>query len=151
MQSAAGQTGLKLAELKAAKRAGCPAFKPGSRVDLDELREWLAAQPDPVDNTSSEELEPKETLERRRLKAQYLTIEHRRQVELGKYILKEDRDKADTRNASAVKSELLKLANEVPNWAGYPAHEIKTRIDAAILTICENLHNMQSDSYKEKL
>ena len=28
--------------VKRAKKLGCPAFKPGNRIDVDELRKWIA-------------------------------------------------------------------------------------------------------------
>lgn len=44
MKQAASLTGSPLAALKAAKAAGCPAFR-GSRVALAELKSWLTANP----------------------------------------------------------------------------------------------------------
>src|SRR4051812_27863090 len=46
MGAAASQMGYTVDALKAAKRAGCKAFKPGSRVDIFELEEWFALHPE---------------------------------------------------------------------------------------------------------
>ena len=42
MSQAAGRSGIPIGAIKAAKRAGCDAFR-GSRVHLEKLREWLAS------------------------------------------------------------------------------------------------------------
>lgn len=47
MSQAAGMLSVPVSKLRYAKRKGCRAFKAGGRVNLDELRAWLAAQPKP--------------------------------------------------------------------------------------------------------
>jgi hypothetical protein len=42
LANAAGRSGIPIEAIKAAKRAGCDAFR-GSRVHLGKLREWLAS------------------------------------------------------------------------------------------------------------
>ena len=44
MEHCSGSTGIPLSVLKVAKRAGCPAFISGSRIDLAVLLKWYFAQ-----------------------------------------------------------------------------------------------------------
>jgi hypothetical protein len=44
LRAAAARIGVELHQVKTAKRDGCPAFRPGGRVHLDQLRSWFAAK-----------------------------------------------------------------------------------------------------------
>ena len=46
LKAAASRSGEAVATLKAAKDAGCPAFKPGNRVNLGELVAWITLHPE---------------------------------------------------------------------------------------------------------
>lgn len=69
MKMAASMSGFTLAEIKAAKKAGCGAFK-GSRVYLNELDEFFAANPNCLDMSPAERLEF-ETKQIKKAKAQF--------------------------------------------------------------------------------
>lgn len=45
-QAAASILGYAMDAIKTAKSMGCPAFKPGNRIDLFELEEWFARHPE---------------------------------------------------------------------------------------------------------
>jgi phage terminase Nu1 subunit (DNA packaging protein) len=49
MEQAASMCGLPISVLKWAKKNGCPAFRAGARVDIDELKAWLEVN-DPKDD-----------------------------------------------------------------------------------------------------
>lgn len=146
MAAAAAQMGLKLSEVKKAKRNGAPGFV-GSRVDKDALREWLDALP-PAPALEDGGLEDKETLERRKLRAQWLKEEFRLDVEKRKYI-PVDEVRADmVRIASAQRAEDMRLVGDVGTWAGLSAVEMHERALAWFDEKCRALHDAFSSLYK---
>jgi hypothetical protein len=68
LRAAAARIGVELHQVKTAKRDGCPAFRPGGRVHLDQLKTWFAAKAStaiatPLPPLNQEEMEALGTIE----------------------------------------------------------------------------------------
>lgn len=86
MQSAAGRLNLSLDVLKAAKDAGCDAFRERGSVDCDRLPKWLAEHPDILSGEPGGM--PSKAIEQALLlRARRQREEHRLAVERREYVL----------------------------------------------------------------
>lgn len=108
MEQAAGALGVGIALLKRAKKAGCPAFKPGGRVDTKEFLKWMAENPEKV-QPSGESLKEQKTQEEIR------KLRIKNDKDEGKLVLKSDVAAAIRRALGGVAGICeAKLVNEWP-------------------------------------
>jgi hypothetical protein len=124
--------GCDVGELRRAKKAGCDGFK-SNRVYLDKVSKWLADNPPPAEDES------KEGLERRKLRAQCLKLEHELAVTQGEYIHRDDYESDAIRVADLVRTELLAFHADQVTWEGLPAVERDKRGKECVRRTMENL------------
>lgn len=143
MKQAAAMLGCDASDLKRLKAGGSQAFKHG-RVNVAMVRKELdALPPAPV----GDELETKDILERRKLRAQYLKEEHRLAVEQKRFLPVEDVRRDVLRIGAALRAELLRFIGDVPNWEGIAAAEMSQRAKKTFDTICASLSDETSKLY----
>ena len=93
-------------------------------------------------------LEDKGTLERRKLRAQYLAAEFRLEVERRQYLPLAEVAADMTRIANATRAECLRLVSDAPTWEGLTAAEISARATEWMTSVCINLSDASSRLYR---
>ena len=144
LAAAAARLGVDITLLRSLRSSGSRAFDHG-RVNIDAVRAELDALPPPV---VVDGLEDKGTLERRKLRAQYLAAEFRLEVERRQYLPLAEVAADMTRIANATRAECLRLVSDAPTWEGLTAAEISARATEWMLSVCINLSDETSRLYR---
>ena len=149
LPAAAARLGVDLSLLRSLRSSGSLAFKNG-RVDLAMIRAELAELPAPTAGAgdAAAELEDKQTLERRKLKAQYQREEFRLAVARRDYLPAVEVAADMVRIANATRAECLRLLSDAPTWEGLTAAEISARATAWMTSVCVNLSDATSRLYR---
>jgi hypothetical protein len=138
MQQCAAKTGISLDLLKAAKRAGCPAFR-GPRVYMEELREWLESNP--VDQIKL--LNPIDSEKLRELTVRRKQREYEFQVQQGLYVLKSDVVESNVHSIATAKSVMegkrTALAMVIAAATGADPNFISAKIEERDREVCTEL------------
>jgi DNA anti-recombination protein RmuC len=132
MGAAASQMGYTVDALKAAKRAGCKAFKPGSRVDIFELEEWFALHPEITSVVDSKLTQKQaETMEKvnKALQRRDNYARQRRQL-----IHEDEMRRTFARSVIAAKNKMLSIPSSLCQTLAMlkDAHDIDERLSKAI-------------------
>jgi hypothetical protein len=130
--------------LKSLRAGGSTAFVHG-RVNLEQVKVELAAMPPP---DTSKGLEDKQTLERRKLRAQYLKEEFRLEVAQRKHIPIDEVHADMIRIGNATRAECLRLLADAPGWVGLDESAISQRVTDWMTTLCTTLSDDMSKLYK---
>jgi hypothetical protein len=135
MGAAAAALGVKVADLKKAKRLGAPGFH-NSRVDISELRPWL----DKRRAKLQEEGNSKEALEIRKLLGQCERIEYQNEVERGRFYEKESVHSEFRRIGEILKTMLVsKCRNELAvKLEGLDIYQRMKVLDEFALEVLDN-------------
>ena len=149
LPAAAARLGVDLSLLRSLRSSGSLAFKNG-RVDLAMIRAELASMPAPKAGAgdAAAELEDKQTLERRKLKAQYQREEFRLAVARRDYLLAADVAADMVRIANATRAECLRLLADAPTWEGLTASQISQKATEWMTSVCVNLSDSTSRLYR---
>jgi hypothetical protein len=120
--------------IKRAKNLGCPAFKPGNRIDVEELRAWIKEH--------TEEL--KATGDALDLKDQKLNEEIRKLKRINdqgdkKLILITDHETEIREMSSAVQKAMYALPARAPELAGLSVPDIEQKLTAWMDEVVMNL------------
>ena len=149
LPAAASRLGVDASLLRSLRSSGSLAFKNG-RVDLAMIRAELASMPEPAAGAgdAAADLEDKQTLERRKLKAQYQREEFRLAVARRDYLPAVEVAADMVRIANATRAECLRLLADAPTWEGLTAAEISVKATAWMTSVCVNLSDATSRLYR---
>lgn len=147
IEELARKFGVSVWTMKRAADAGAP-------IDDDEkLSDWLAgqrqvskkAEPDAGKVFTFAELKIEKTKwEIQKIKTQ--VDEH-----LGKLIPADKAVRDAVRIGNAIRSELMRIGEDIPNWEGLKAAEMKKRWDALMERLCRDLHDQMCEAYQVEL
>ena len=126
-----------------ARKAGAPLNDPQAMADWFAGRKNSPASAPDIGGKSSLLADVK----LQKLQKEVERLQIRIDVEKKKLIPLDDARSQMTRIASAMRSELLRFAGDVPNWQGLSASEMQLRVDAQVRSMCENLHDQFSELY----
>ena len=145
LPAAAARLGVDASLLRSLRASGSRAFKNG-RVDLAMIRAELASMPEPAAGAS--DLEDKQTLERRKLKAQYQREEFRLAVARREYLPAAEVAADMVRIANATRAECLRLLADAPTWEGLTASQISQKATEWMTSVCVNLSDSTNRLYR---
>lgn len=131
------------------KKAGAPIDNPG------EMAKWLGSRKEVPAGTADalKDFCGLKDLTSARLAKTIVECErlqHRLDVERGKYVLATQAMADSLRIQSAVRSELQKLLAEAPNWAGMTSVQIHAKAQAFLDSMCANMSDEYGSIYKAK-
>jgi hypothetical protein len=149
LPAAAARLGVDASLLRSLRSSGSLAFKNG-RVDLAMIRAELAELPAPKAGSgdAAADLEDKQTLERRKLKAQYQREEFRLAVARREYLPAGEVAADMVRIANATRAECLRLLADAPTWEGLTASQISQKATEWMASVCVNLSDSTSRLYR---
>ena len=127
-------------------RTRFPEIYSHNRWDINAVEKHLADLPPPPPEDA--DLEDKEILERRKLRAQYLKEEFRLDAEKRRFIPVEEVQRDLMRIASAERAEDMRLVGDVGAWEGLSAAEMNRRARAWLDAKCANLSDQLSKLYQ---
>jgi DNA-binding transcriptional MerR regulator len=129
--------------IRRAREAGAPLD------DVDAMSDWFAASKNSpkgsaeIGGKSAQMAEAKLA----KLQKEVERLQIRIDTERKRLIPLEEVRANMVRIASAMRSELLRFAGDVPNWEGLKATEMKSRTDAQVRIMCEQLNDQFSELY----
>lgn len=122
------------------KKLGAPLH------DLEAMDEWIA-QKRTIPGMDPARLNTLADAKLAKLQKEVERLQIRIDTERKRLIPLDDVRANMVRIASAMRSELLRFAGDVPNWEGLRASEMQVRIDAQVKSMCEQLSNQFSELY----
>jgi hypothetical protein len=137
--------GITVSRLKRHRDKGSKAFVHG-RVNIalckSEMGDLPAVSSDPAD------LEEKEILERRKIRAQWRKEEYKLEVEQRRHIPINEVHADMIRIGNATRAECLRLLADAPGWVGLDESAISQRVTDWMTTLCTTLSDDMSKLYK---
>ena len=139
MVEAAAAIGCDKQALQVAKAAGCAGFK-GSRVNIDEVRKWLADNAQQIDAAAS--TGDKRSLECQKLQRQIRALDFEHEKARGEYWPAADVRRYWLQHCGQVRMILVGMPAELaPSLAGLTVAEIERRLSGEVDRMLEALQS----------